>query len=274
MTNRPTPKPEGTAHSGPGTSAGQPPKKQKPGKQEPKSKAARIADKKALRWALLRQLLLTTGLVVLWIMLWDAWSVVHIVAGIIVAVIVTRLFYLPPIELSGRINPWYFAVYLAWFAGQLVRGALEVAAVALRPRKTAPGSVIAVDLHTRSDLLITVIAQTAGLIPGTFVTEVDRARGVIFLHVLDCNTDEQIERARELALEIEVHVIKAIGSEHDIHVLNESRIAQGQKPVLGGRTMDDLKAKQGAEKSGATPTADNPAAGKSAGAENSREGGA
>ena len=198
----------------------------------------------------MRQLLLTTGLVVLWIMLWDAWSVVHIVAGVVVAVIVTRLFYLPPIELSGRINPWYFAVYLAWFAWQLARGALQVAAVALRPRKTNPGSVIAVDLHTRSDLLITIIAQTAGLIPGTFVTEVDRARGVIFLHVLDCNTDEQIESARELALEIEVYVIKAMGSLHDIHVLNESRIAQGQKPVLGGRTVKDVKAKSDAKTSG------------------------
>ena len=146
---------------------------QKPESQKSKSAAARTADRKALRWALVRQLLLTTGLVILWIMLWDGWSVVHIVTGIIVAVIVTRLFYLPPIELSGRINPWYFAVYLAWFAWQLARGALQVAAVALRPRKTNPGSVIAVDLHTRSDLLITIIAQTAGLIPGTFVTEVD-----------------------------------------------------------------------------------------------------
>ena len=223
---------------------------QKPESQKSKSAAARTADRKALRWALVRQLLLTTGLVILWIMLWDGWSVVHIVTGIFVAVIVTRLFYLPPIELSGRINPWYFAVYLAWFAWQLARGALQVAAVALRPRKTNPGSVIAVDLHTRSDLLITIIAQTAGLIPGTFVTEVDRARGVIFLHVLDCNTDEQIESARELALEIEVYVIKAMGSLHDIHVLNESRIAQGQKPVLGGRTVKDVKAKSDAKTSG------------------------
>ena len=78
---------------------------QKPESQKSKSAAARTADRKALRWALVRQLLLTTGLVILWIMLWDGWSVVHIVTGIIVAVIVTRLFYLPPIELSGRINP-------------------------------------------------------------------------------------------------------------------------------------------------------------------------
>ena len=242
---------------------------QKPESQKSKSAAARTADRKALRWALVRQLLLTTGLVILWIMLWDGWSVVHIVTGIIVAVIVTRLFYLPPIELSGRINPWYFAVYLAWFAWQLARGALQVAAVALRPRKTNPGSVIAVDLHTRSDLLITIIAQTAGLIPGTFVTEVDRARGVIFLHVLDCNTDEQIESARELALEIEVYVIKAMGSLHDIHVLNESRIAQGQKPVLGGRTVKDVKAKSDAKTSGE----DQPGV-KPAGADTTREDGA
>ena len=68
--------------------------------------------------------------------------------------------------------------------------------------------------------------------------------------MLDCNTDEQIESARELALEIEVYVIKAMGSLHDIHVLNESRIAQGQKPVLGGRTVKDVKAKSDAKTSG------------------------
>jgi multicomponent Na+:H+ antiporter subunit E len=54
--------------------------------------------------SLLRQLPLLVGLVVLWMFLWNQLTVLSFVTGVLVALLVTRVFFLPPVELSGRFN--------------------------------------------------------------------------------------------------------------------------------------------------------------------------
>ena len=49
------------------------------------------------------------------------------VTGVIAAVAVTRVFRLPPVELSGRVNLWYGLVFVLAFLGAVVRGSLTVA---------------------------------------------------------------------------------------------------------------------------------------------------
>ena len=61
-------------------------------------------------------------LIALWMLLWGQFTVLAFVTGLVVAVFVTRVFRLPPVELSGRVNLWYGLVFVAEFL------------VALRPR--------------------------------------------------------------------------------------------------------------------------------------------
>ena len=44
-----------------------------------------------------QQLVLVFFLVVLWVMLWDSVSLMHIITGVILSFLVTRVFYLPPV---------------------------------------------------------------------------------------------------------------------------------------------------------------------------------
>lgn len=182
--------------------------------------------------AAVRQFLLVILLVVLWVLLWDTLSVVHVITGVIVAVAVTRLFYLPPVEIPARFHVFHFLYLAGWFLGSMVLGSLHVAWVALRPTPVAPGSVIEVELHTRSDLLTTITAQMSGLIPGTFVTEIDRAHSVFYLHALNCNTPEAVQRSIRQTQRIEILLIKAMGSRHDIAVVNDWLTSQGHAPIL------------------------------------------
>src|SRR5690606_40037742 len=64
-----------------------------------------------------RQLPFSLWLVALWMMLWGQFTILAAVTGVIVAVFVTRVFRLPPAELSGRINVWYLFVFAALFLG-------------------------------------------------------------------------------------------------------------------------------------------------------------
>ena len=74
-----------------------------------------------------RQLPFFVWLIALWMLLWGQFTVLAFVTGLIAAVVVTRVFRLPPVELSGRVNLWYGLVFVLAFLGALVRGSLTVA---------------------------------------------------------------------------------------------------------------------------------------------------
>ena len=166
-----------------------------------------------------QQLVLVFFLVLLWVMLWDSVSLMHIITGVILAFVVTRVFYLPPVVLSGRFNIIHALNYGLWFLYSLIHASVEVAWYAFRPRAVGAGSVIACDLRTSSDLLMTLVADTASLIPGSIIIDSDRAQGILYLHVLDCDSEEKILSAKQLVYHIEELLIKAVGSHRDLAAL-------------------------------------------------------
>ena len=189
------------------------------------------------RRSILQQALLVLVLCALWIMLWDQFTVLNIVTGLVLGILVTRWFYLPPVELSGRFNPFYAVQFILWFTASMIIASVHVSWSAVRRRGVRAGSVIELDLHTRSDLLITAVSVVLGLIPGSICIEVDRPHSVIYVHVLDCSTEEAIEKSREQIYRIEHLLIATFGSAHDLTALNEWRVENGRKPVLAQRTI-------------------------------------
>ncbi len=181
----------------------------------------------ALRW-----LLLLLVLVLLWILLWEAATPLVIISGIAIAYGLTKLFYLPAFELSGRVNVAWLVYFLLWFLVSLCIASAQVAWAAVRPSRVRESAVVAVHLHVRSDIMLTVIAQVASLIPGSFVVEADRAHSVLFLHALDCDSAADVRGVRDKTHEIELLTTAAFGSAHDLQVLNDWRIENGQRPVL------------------------------------------
>ncbi|RBP67086.1 multisubunit sodium/proton antiporter MrpE subunit [Brevibacterium sanguinis] len=163
-----------------------------------------------------QQLVLLFSLVVLWVMLWDTVSVLSVVSGLVVAMIIVRVFYLPPVILSGRFNVVHAFVFAMWFLHSLVLASVGVARMAFRPRAVGAGSVIACDLRTSSDLLMTLIADTASLIPGSIIIDADRAHGVLYLHVLDADSEEKVLSAKREVYVIERLLIRALGSHRDL----------------------------------------------------------
>jgi multicomponent Na+:H+ antiporter subunit E len=172
--------------------------------------------KQEVRWRIWQQLPLLVVLVLLWMMLWGSLTPLTIVTGVIVAVGVTRAFYLPPVELSGRFNPLWFVVFLVRFLIELVKASFQVAWRAFSPRPLGRSSVVSVQLLTRSDFITTLTAIAVSLIPGSIVVEVDRAGGVLFLHAIGAEKPEQIDKVRDDVLAIEVLIVRALGSSDDL----------------------------------------------------------
>ncbi len=164
----------------------------------------------------LLQLPLLIVLVVLWMLLWGSVSWLNLVTGILLAVAVSYFFYLPPVEFSGRFNVFWFLVFVARFAAELVLGSFQVAFQALSRRGVQRNAVLAIRLRTNSDFIMTLTATTLSLVPGSLVIEADRLRHVLYVHVLNAFTTEDVELLRSRALGVERRLVRALGSREDV----------------------------------------------------------
>lgn len=185
-------------------------------------------------YSLWRQLPLVLWLVLLWVMLWDHFTVVSVVSGFVVAFLVTKTFYLPAVELGGRFNVLWFLVFLVTFIYEVIVGSLQVAFQAIRRHPPATSSVVSVQLHTRSDLLITLVAQVLTLVPGSLVVEVNRPESVLYIHDFGDDSDRRVRETKRSIHRIEERLVRAMGSKDDIHAVNVFRIEQGKPPIRAG----------------------------------------
>lgn len=168
--------------------------------------------------AIWRQLPFFVWLVAIWMLLWGQFTVLAFVSGVIVALFVTNVFRLPPVELSGRLNFWWGFVFIAEFLIAVVRGSLTVAWQALSPK--APGTaIVAVPLVTDDDLIMTHVGVTASLIPGSLVVEVDRERRIIYLHVIGVRSMADVEKFRVDVQHWEERLVRAVGSHAQVEAV-------------------------------------------------------
>lgn len=167
----------------------------------------------------LHELPLLFGLVLLWVTLWHEVSPMSVVSGFVVAFAVMRLFYLPPVVLAGRFNVWHALRFLGYFFWHMAVASWQVAWLAVRPGPPPKMSIIAVRLRTKSDFIITLVALTNSLIPGSLVAEVDRFNSTLYLHVLDTRTQRDITRMRRSVRTIERLLVLVLGSKSEVVAL-------------------------------------------------------
>lgn len=168
-------------------------------------------------------------LVLIWGAMWQDFSAGNLIFGAILSLIVVALFPLPPVVLSGRINFWYCFLLLGWFVLQVVAASAQVTYLALFRRKKTRSSIIAVRLHTDSDLIVTAVGHVLTLIPGSFVVEVDRRSSTLYLHYLNASSAIRVAKSRAKIHEIERRVIMAIGSADEYKAVKEQRAQIAQR---------------------------------------------
>lgn len=159
-----------------------------------------------------RQLPFFVWLIALWMLLWGQFTVLSALTGLAVAVFVTRVFRLPPVELSGRLNFFWGLVFVGEFLLALVRGSLIVALQVLDPRRQPGTAIIAVPLVTDDDLIMTHVAVTASLIPGSLIIDIDRDRRILYLHVIGVNDHDQVDEQRRYVQQWERRIVRVVGS--------------------------------------------------------------
>jgi multicomponent Na+:H+ antiporter subunit E len=184
--------------------------------------------------SLARRLPIIGWLVLVWVLLWGTLSWANVLSGLLVAVVVTRALPLPGVTEHARFRPLGVLIFVGVFLRDLAVSSVQVAWAAIRAGGRVRSAIIVAQLRTDSDLLLTLIAETLTLVPGSMVLDLDREHRRMLVHVLPVATEEDVDRQRAAVLAVEDRVVRAFGSAADIAALDRSRPSAPVDP--GGRT--------------------------------------
>ena len=174
----------------------------------------------------LRKLPLVGWLTVVWVMLWGTLDPGTVFFGVVVGLVVTLLFPVPPITTNIVVRPvrvLHLVLYLAW---DLLISTARVAWQAVRHGPNAKAGIVAVTMLTDSDHLIAMVANAVSLAPGKFVMQIDRINRICYVYALGMHA-EDAESVRREVLGIETKVVRAVGSAADVALVEAHRRGEG-----------------------------------------------
>ncbi|MFC4126152.1 Na+/H+ antiporter subunit E [Nocardia rhizosphaerae] len=148
-------------------------------------------------------------LTAVWVALWGDLSAANVLAGFLVAALVVFALPLPLVPVTGRFHPLSFLEFIAVSVYYALESSVQVAWFAIRPAGPPVSGVLRVHLGIQSDLVLVIATDLFNLIPGTMVLEVDRARCVIYVHVLDVGSEEAVVKFYRITRRLEHLLINA-----------------------------------------------------------------
>ena len=198
------------------------------------SREQRLADAKdengqRQRSTLRQEIPLLIGMMLVWGALWQDFAIGNLVFGLLISLLLVRVFRLPPIILSGRFNIWRAVVFVGAFLRDVTLASFEVMFLAVFRGPRTKSAVITVTLRTESDLLVTFVGHVLTLVPGSYVVEVDRRSSTLYLHVLNVNDEAGVEKARASVMMIEERLIRMMGTKEELAELNAEKSAPGKE---------------------------------------------
>jgi multicomponent Na+:H+ antiporter subunit E len=151
-------------------------------------------------------------LTLVWVLMWGTFSAASIVGGVLVAVLVTALFRLPPAPDRLPVRPVRLAGLILFLVYDLVVSGAEVSWQVLRHGPRACGAIMAVPLISSSDRVVTVMANALSLSPGTMALQIDHDQDVWYVYALGPRDRAAVERARRRVLDMQRRVLAALGT--------------------------------------------------------------
>jgi multicomponent Na+:H+ antiporter subunit E len=154
-------------------------------------------------------------LVLVWILLWGTVSAANILSGLAIALMITLLLPLPAVPVEGRLHPLSLMKLIAVVAYDLVLSSLQVAWLALAPGPPPLSAVLRAHLAIKSDLVLALAVNIITLTPGSIVLEIDQARRMIYVHILDVGSDRAVNRFYRQVSQIERLLVATFERETD-----------------------------------------------------------
>ncbi|MGO2660020.1 Na+/H+ antiporter subunit E [Mycetocola reblochoni] len=157
-------------------------------------------------------IVLLIGLALLWCLIWGSFSALTVLTGLILGLLVSVFFYLPAVELSGRVNVFRLVVFLLRILWDIMIASMHITWMVIRPGFQTSNAIIAVQLHTRSDLILAWTAEAVSIVPGSIIVDQDRETSTLYIHAIDMSNEQDIDKLVRQVLAVERRMLLAVGS--------------------------------------------------------------
>lgn len=165
---------------------------------------------------------------VLWVALWGQITWANVLGGLAVAIGVVSIVRLPGAHLTsfsvGRIRPVRAVIYVVYFLFLVVRSNLQLAWQVITPAATVRTGILRVRLEHCSDSLVTLIANSFTLTPGSITIDIRRLSettdgAVVYVHLISVSDPEA---ERKSLVNLARLAIRAFGTDAALEVLEEN----------------------------------------------------
>ena len=123
-------------------------------------------------------------------------------------------FRFPPAEAHLPVRPLRLLGLVGYLFYDMVVSGAEVSWQVLRYGPAARGAVFEVPLLSRSDRVVTVIANALSLSP--MALQIDHAHGLWFVYALGPRDAAGVERSRRRTMDMQRRVIAALGTPEEL----------------------------------------------------------
>jgi multicomponent Na+:H+ antiporter subunit E len=135
------------------------------------------------------RLILFAFMFIIWILLGGNINGHNVIAGLLVAGVITlvmgNLFASTP-HYFGRVTKYlWFLWYAPVFAWECLKANIDVAARILSPSLPINPGIIKVKTTIKSDIGLTILANSITLTPGTLCVDIDIEKGFLYIHCID-----------------------------------------------------------------------------------------
>jgi multicomponent Na+:H+ antiporter subunit E len=154
-------------------------------------------------------------LILVWILLWGTVSAANVLSGLAIALVITVLLPLPAVPIEGRVHPLSLLRLVLTVAYYLALSSVQVAWLAVKPGPPPLSAVLRAHLAIKSDLVLALAVNIINLIPGSIVLEIDQARRMIYVHVIDVGSERAVNRFYSQVAEVERLMVASFEREAD-----------------------------------------------------------
>jgi len=145
--------------------------------------------------------------VLVWLALTDIKSYQEIIAGIIVACVVTLLagHFLVTTEKSRNIlrRFSYLIIYIFRFVWEMIKANIHVAYLVIHPLVPIKPGIVKIKTGLSKDSAVTVLCNSITLTPGTMTVDVNEETKEVYIHWIDVKETEEGKATNEISQKFE-----------------------------------------------------------------------
>ncbi len=154
-------------------------------------------------------------IVVMWCMLMGEVTVANLAGGLLVSLFIVFALPLPAMPVAGISVSWgKLLVFMAQWFVELMEASIMVGWLAVRPQPVPKTAIVKLPMRVENEFVLSLAVSLYNLQPGGTVSDIDIANRMLTIHLLNADSEEDLEREIAAVRKLETDMIAIFERSH------------------------------------------------------------